>query len=83
MKITQSEKNILKNIDPKFKYIARDSNGDLNLYETKPIKSVTKGYWDNDTYYQINIFGKLFDFIKWECSFPYRITSLIRGDYCE
>jgi len=35
---TDEEKLALKSTNKKFKYIARDEDGDLYLYETKPFK---------------------------------------------
>ena len=76
----RAEKTILKSIDTCYKYIARDSNRDLNVYEVKPTKSISKGYWDGERYCPINVFSQYFEWIKWEDKEPYRISDLIEGD---
>lgn len=79
MNISEIEKIILENINSKYKWIARDKNGDLNLYETKPQKSVRTGYWASDNYKPIDIFPKLFLNIIWEDKEPYKISNLINN----
>ena len=82
MKIKQAEKTILKSIDPGYKSIARDVNGDLTVFEIKPTKCVSKGYWDGERYCQINVFSKLFEWIKWEDKEPFLIKEVIKdGKY--
>lgn len=77
MNISEVEKNILESLDSKYKWIARDKNGDLNLYETKPTKSVRTGYWASDNYKSVDIFPGLFLDITWEDKEPYRIFNLV------
>lgn len=80
MVVTYEEETILKSIAPEYKYIARDSNGDLNVYERKPHKSIEKGYWDDDTYYQLNPFKHLFLWILWTDFEPYKISDILKGE---
>lgn len=79
MKMLKSEYIILKNIDSKYKWIARDKDGCLNVYETKPTKSIRAGYWESDTYKPINLFPSLFASISWEDKEPYNINNLINS----
>src|SRR5699024_3320274 len=73
-KINQEEYEVLKNLDDnKWKWIARNYNGALIIYISKPMKNPSL-YWDD--------FGKrmddrLFQFIKWEDREPYNIAELI------
>ena len=41
MELTNFEKEILANIDPKYNYITRDKNGDLFLWQNEPEKAKT------------------------------------------
>lgn len=75
--ITSREKKFLNMLLPKSKYIARDENDKLYVYTEKPKRVI--GYWGcPDGSYQISadIFGNMFDFIKWEDEEPWRIEDL-------
>src|SRR5699024_67045 len=72
-KINKEEYKCLKSLDDKWKWIARNLNGALIIYISKPMKNPSL-YWDD--------FGKrmddrLFQFIKWEDREPYNIAELI------
>src|SRR5699024_786289 len=72
-KINKEEYKFLKSLDDKWKWIARNLNGALIIYISKPMKNPSL-YWDD--------FGKrmddrLFQFIKWEDREPYNIAELI------
>lgn len=72
-KFTAEEKAILKNIDSKYHWIARDSNdkkGNLWIFMDKPHKY--DGYWDNYTDGGILFlpFKNIFKNIKWEDDEP-------------
>lgn len=77
MEISEDEKIILKNLPVKYKWIARDENGDLNLYETKPTRSVKTGYWASDNYHDFNYFSHLFAYINWGNESPFKISDLL------
>lgn len=80
IKLTLHEKCILESLDKKNKFIARDRDNGLWIYESKPLKSNI--CWNNEEYMQyINIFDHLFQFIKWEDKEPYNIQELIEN--CE
>lgn len=81
--ITLREKNFLDAILPNFKYIARDFNDNLCIYYNKPKRNSMDNYWipddeDNDRYYYVssNMYGNMFDFIKWEDEEPWLIEDL-------
>ena len=60
--LSEDEKVILRNIDKKYKWIARDSDM-LCVYETEPYQD--SFYWDCEgAFREIEIFSHLFQFIK-------------------
>ena len=75
--LTEDEKAILRNIDKRYKYIAR-SYDTLEVFETKPYKvdagnwSWSKGYGD-----VLRVFNHLFTFVKNEDEEPYLIEDLL------
>lgn len=76
--LTDDEKVILRNIDNTFKYIAKDENGELFVFEKKPIKK--DSYWDCEVLnncINLSIFTKLFKSIKWEDEEPWKISDLL------
>lgn len=76
--IKRAELTILKNIGEHYKYIARDANGDLTVYETKPHKSVKDGIWDERSYSAFNAFKHLFAWVKWDDKEPIKIKDIIK-----
>ncbi len=68
--ITLREKSFLDTLTFNCKYIARDGYDDLYIYYNKPIRDSKTGVWvsDNSSYYYVtkDIFGSMFDFIKWK-----------------
>ena len=69
-KLTEDEKVILRNLPKEYKWIARDENGCLYVYASKPKKGIT--IWEGDGLPMIP-FDHLFEFIKWEDEEPYLI----------
>lgn len=64
IKLTSSEKEILKNIQ-NFNYITRDSTDLLELYVDEPIRSVNNICWSSQNGYQnLNLFGHMFQTVK-------------------
>lgn len=78
--ITSREQKFLDILAPDFKYIARDGNNRLYIYGKKPIREDKRESWvpDNSNYYCVtrDIFGNMFDFIKWEDEEPWSIEDL-------
>ncbi len=71
------EKAILTCVDNQWKYIARDEDGKLCLFEQKPEKDI--GSWNTFTQeYSDFPFNNQFSFIDWPDSEPYSIDYLLR-----
>lgn len=77
--LSDDEYIILKNIDKKWKWIARDIDLFLCLYESKPTKGTNSWIKENGAYKSINFFNHLFLFVKWENEEPYEISKLIEA----
>ncbi|PNX50619.1 MAG: hypothetical protein BV456_06130, partial [Thermoplasmata archaeon M8B2D] len=72
---TEDEKIIAKNIKKDFKWIARDKNERLYIYESKPFKDEAR-YKSYDNYIYFEIFDSLFQSIKWEDDEPTLIDDI-------
>ena len=77
-KLTEYEKAILSNIDKCIKYIARNMDGSLLVYEDKPVKA--REHWDCEFQVYYFPFDKLFQFIQWGDEEPYSIEELLKGE---
>lgn len=79
--LTEDEKTILKNLPKKFKYIARDKNGNLWIYEIPVEKHTSVWEMSNECkrsdVLDFEAFEHLFQFIKWEDEEPYSIKELL------
>ena len=75
---------VLKNIDKKYKWIARDkvdrdeydNYGNLNIYLGKPNKS-TVSWLPSDEYCEFHAYNHLFQSIKWEDEEPIYIDDYV------
>ena len=77
-KLTEDEKAILKVLlNEKYKWIARDKNGCLYVYASKPEKVIT--IWEGSGLPMFP-FDHLFQFIQWEDDEPYSIEELLEGE---
>lgn len=74
--ITVDEKAILRNINPKYKYIVRDNDGRLHVYEEKPEKDECE--WLAPSYVGLLAFRHLFPMVKWEDEEPWLIEDLLK-----
>lgn len=75
-KINQEEYEVLKGLDSRWKWIARDKNLELWAYSEKSGKFDTK--WDVDHIHELTrLSNGLFQFIQWEDEEPYNIAELI------
>ena len=79
--ITSIEKNFLYSLLSNCKYIARDlNNNDLYIYYNKPRRNSMNKSWitDDSNYFYVsrNMYGNMFDFIKWENEKPWSIEDL-------
>ena len=74
--ITSDEKTILRNIDPKYKYIARDYYGKLYVYSKEPEKR--EYAWIAPNYMgSLSAINYLFKMVKWEDEEPWLIEDLL------
>ena len=75
---TDDELCILRNIDKKYKWIARDKSGSLCIFDEKPKKS--EEMWDNVTnsdFIELNCYNSLFNSIHGEDEEPIRIDDYV------
>lgn len=74
---TEDEKVILRNVDEAFKWMARDKNGYLWLYEKEPEKDFD--YWSPpfSVTIKFNCFQHLFQTIKWKDEEPCEFRKYI------
>ena len=76
-KLAEDEKAILRNVLKHYEWIARDIDGHLYIYASKPKKGLT--IW-LDTGLPMVSFDHLFRFIQWEDDEPYLIEELLKGE---
>lgn len=80
---TDDELCILRNVDKGYKWIARDEDGELCLFNSKPNKLITENYktWENpfntSNYKLIEIFNHIFNSIQWEDTEPVCIDDYV------
>lgn len=80
--LSEDERVILRNLDKRWKYLARDLDGELYAFGQKPKK--IEDYWGESQgiHTRINILlcDSLFKFIKFEDNEPYNIEELLKGE---
>lgn len=74
IKLTNDELIILKNLDMKYQWMARDVDDALYFFTEKPEKCPS--FWTTREEYTTG-FSKLFTFVHWQDEFPYRIKELL------
>ncbi len=79
--ITSKEKNFLDLLLDKWEYIARDADKTLYAFDLLPSKKRNTWCIENISmcdycYISKNLFGDMFDFIKWEDEKPWSIEDL-------
>lgn len=79
IQLSYDEYVILKNLPSNWKYICRDGDGMVCLFEYKPNKGVSMWKFCGRRI-SFKVFEHLFQFIKWEDEEPYSIQQLIE-DY--
>ena len=80
-RLTSDEIAILRNIDKRYIWIARDKNGILYIYDSVPEKRGNYK-WSRDTLHvdilsNLSLFSHMFNFIKWTDDEPYNINDLL------
>lgn len=64
-------------IDDKYKWLARDRDGELRAYEYKPSKEEINDIWgDEKTSFTIKEVDERFSFIRWENELPTKISDI-------
>ena len=82
---SQDELCVLKNIDKKYKWIARDKvckdeyddYGNLNIYLGKPNNKSTVSWLPSDEYCEFHAYNHLFQSIKWDDEEPVYIDDYV------
>lgn len=82
LSISCKDMRLLECIKDSYKYIARDSNGDIFLYIDKPEKS-SKLWCSDMEYLSIIRFDVEFPMIKWEDKEPWKVEDLKKLEVCE
>lgn len=83
--LSSDEKALLRCLPKEIKWIARDEEGELWCFETKPFKASSDyaDYWDykpnTSEAYELNVFKHLFQFVKWEDDEPTSIEELLEA----
>lgn len=82
IKLSDAERVILENIDKDYKWICRDENMNIYVFDLKPSKDEEYDCWDSDEGIgeRLEVFNHLFQFIKWEDEQPYNIEELLEGN---
>ena len=82
VKLTEDEKVILRNIDKRYRWIARDEDGRLFVFADKPLPLVIR--WaacgDFNVPAELDVFSHLFQSIKWGDEEPYLIEDLLKEE---
>lgn len=79
-KLTEDEKAILRNLPKKWKYIVRDKDSCLWIFDDyKPSKGSTYPEWFGNIGEPLILFQHLFQFIKWEDELPTLIEDLLKN----
>lgn len=79
-KLSDVEKVILENLDKDYKVIARDKDGGLYIYSSKPKKDDCVWWGIAIILSELKGFNHLFKFVKWEDEEPYNIEELLKGE---
>lgn len=80
--MNENEIKILMGVDNRYKYLARDKDNKMFLFETKPKKRVVEGLWDSpmtnrDSIKDFSMFSHLFADVRWEDVEPLKIRENI------
>ena len=80
MQLTEQEINILSSLEPQYKYIARDLNGTLWVYEEEPEKDTDWHLWESNVVaLPLQAFEHLFTSIQFENEYPVNIHDILKG----
>ena len=79
-KLSDVERVILENLNADYEWIAKDKDGRIMIYTSKPTKD-DKRWMEWLTFGEcrfFSIFPHLFQFVKWEDTEPYNIKELLK-----
>jgi len=80
--LSDDEKVILRNINERYKWIARDGSpmNNLFVYESEPSKREDKimAYFSDDEHLVLDLFNHIFKSIQWEDVKPHLIKDLLK-----
>lgn len=74
---TEDEKVILRNLEDKWEWIARDENGALHLYDGKPYKIDHIWGFIPHNFMSFPCFNHLFQSVQWEDDEPYEFRRFV------
>ena len=77
IRISYEEKILLKHIDKKYKWIARDGDNNICIFTDKPYK-INSMWLTNEIFKSYSMYSHLFTFIKFEDKEPYSIEELLK-----
>lgn len=84
IKLSEAERVILENLEERYKWIARDDDGELAVFSRQPGKIVEGegGFWcrTSGEISNLGCFNHLFQFIKWSDNEAYEIAELLKGE---
>lgn len=76
VKILEPDRTVLKNLDEKYQWIARDKNGTVCVYGEKPFKGTAT--WNGECFKCLKHFPKLFQFVQWRDVEPVNFRELLK-----
>lgn len=77
VKLSHDEYAILRNLDKKCKWIARDKHGSLCLYHEQPSRADECWIGNNNVFRFFTMYGHMFQFVQWVNEAPYYIPGLL------
>lgn len=78
--ITDDERTILRNLPDEYRFIARDSDDVLYVYEDAPEKGNISWKVYSGSFDKLVMSNKLFQMIRWEDEEPWKIEDLLKLD---
>lgn len=80
--LSEAERIILENIDKEYKWIARDEDDEIRVFNKKPEEDVDCRIWicgTGEKNARLSAINHLFQFITWEDEQAYNIEELLEG----
>ena len=87
IEFTEDEKTILRNVDNRYGWIARDEIGNLYVYTEKPTKSIVAWHIDlkhidlkKEDCVKLDLFNRLFQQIQWADDEPVNFREVLENE---